>query len=216
MRLFFFFLVIRVEGSKYALRVVDGEHERRVTVARQDVAHDQRTGAVIALDEQFRLAQHPDIDAGRAKLAPSLACISYHSMMSRMPPFVLLVEMLLRLRRDVARPQRASAGRPRTARSRSAPGIGAGLRPRTGRPCGRAGRPRRHSRRACSPRSRHPCDHAGSCRIALMRGNCACTSRRDASIAPRSRIAPARRVRCGSPGPVASDAASSEIGVHLG
>src|SRR5262245_58498604 len=49
-------------GVEVALRVVDLEHERRARRADQQIAHDQGTGAMVALDEQLRLAQHADVD----------------------------------------------------------------------------------------------------------------------------------------------------------
>lgn len=46
--------------------IAGGQHEGRVTISRQDVAHHERAGTVIALDEQLGFAQHADVDAGSA------------------------------------------------------------------------------------------------------------------------------------------------------
>ena len=37
-----------------------------MTFARENIAHDERAGAVIALDEQLGFAQHADINTGGA------------------------------------------------------------------------------------------------------------------------------------------------------
>jgi hypothetical protein len=46
--------------------IVGGQHEGTVALSRQNVAHHERAGTVIALDEQLGLAEHANIDAGGA------------------------------------------------------------------------------------------------------------------------------------------------------
>src|SRR5262249_38196123 len=53
-------------GVEIRLGVVGGQHKRRTTLARQNVAHHQCTSAVVALDEQLRFAEDSDVDAGGA------------------------------------------------------------------------------------------------------------------------------------------------------
>jgi hypothetical protein len=56
--------VINVEGSRYALAFAAGQHEWGSTFARENIAHDERAGAVVALYEQLRFAEDADIDPG--------------------------------------------------------------------------------------------------------------------------------------------------------
>ena len=50
------------------------QHKGRFAVAREDIAHYQRTCPVVALDEKLRLTQHTNINAGRS-YPDGLACM---------------------------------------------------------------------------------------------------------------------------------------------
>jgi len=54
------------------LGVRGGQHEGRRAFAGEPLARDQRTGAVVALDEELRLAQDTDVDACRPPGAPGI------------------------------------------------------------------------------------------------------------------------------------------------
>jgi hypothetical protein len=51
-------------GIEVGLGVVECEHERWFVVTDQDVAHDERAGTVIALNEQLGPAQDAEVGAG--------------------------------------------------------------------------------------------------------------------------------------------------------
>ena len=62
------FAGLRDQGGRIEIRpgVFCSQHEGRATVARKNVAHDERAAAVIALDEQLGFAEHADIDTSGA------------------------------------------------------------------------------------------------------------------------------------------------------
>jgi hypothetical protein len=103
-------------GIEIRLGVCGGQHEWGSTFARENIAHDERASAVVALYEQLRFAEDADIDPGgtlpRGLFAMErvpLDDVAYAAALLFVKPLFRRGEVWCRLRARSSRPQRTSA-----------------------------------------------------------------------------------------------------------
>jgi hypothetical protein len=89
-------LLYQARWVKVGLSVVDAEHEGSFAIPTKDITDDRRSGAMVALDVELRLAQNPDIDACCVLPRRFLGMIAMPAQQSIDVEFILCIESLRR------------------------------------------------------------------------------------------------------------------------